>query len=193
MMQYRHLEVPPLTSRSILQRAHLIYPPLTPNHLSVRKQSLSSWKPGALGSLDGEHSWVLKVVLCLAPVAEKSLYSNAFKHFLFSAFKTYLYLWPCLTFFTEFPFPFKKRRPRKTEMSYGSLSKKSPETPPSPGKFSSRVYETNINIYWMKFSVTFKLFAFQEDSKKSFCPWQVHGFLGLNLKIYSRSHSGKAS
>jgi len=65
-------------------------------------------------------------------------------------------------------------------MSYGSLSKKSPETPPSAGKLSSRVYETNINIYWMKFSVTFKLFAFQEDSKKSFCPWQVLVFLGLN-------------
>ena len=67
-------------------------------------------------------------------------------------------------------------------MSYGSLSKKSPETSPSAGKLSSRVYETNINIYWMKFSVTFKLFAFQEDSKKSFCPWQVLAFLGLNLK-----------
>ena len=67
-------------------------------------------------------------------------------------------------------------------MSYRSLGKKSPETPPSAGKFSSRVYETNINIYWMKFSVTFKLFAFQEDSKRSFCPWQVLGFLGLTLK-----------
>lgn len=74
-------------------------------------------------------------------------------------------------------------------MSYGSLSKKSPETAPSPGKFSSRVYETNINTCWMKFSETFKLFAFQEDSKKSFCPWQVLGFLGLNLKkIETRSH-----
>lgn len=48
-------------------------------------------------------------------MTEKSPCSNAFKHFLFSAFKIYLYLWPCLTFFTEFPFPFKKQRPRKTE------------------------------------------------------------------------------
>lgn len=77
-------------------------------------------------------------------------------------------------------------------MSYGSLSKKSPETAPSPGKFSSRVYKTNINICWMKFSVTFKLFAFQEDSKKNFCPWQVLGFLGLHLKKSKPDHtSGK--
>lgn len=71
--------------------------------------------PRTQGSLEGEHSWVLNLVPCLAPMTEKSPCSNAFKHFLFSAFKIYLYLWPCLTFFTEFPFPFKKQRPRKTE------------------------------------------------------------------------------
>lgn len=71
-------------------------------------------RPRNPGSLQGARSRALARV-CLAPGAANSRCSAAFNHVLFSAFKIYLYLWPCLTFFTEFPFPFKQRRPRKTE------------------------------------------------------------------------------
>lgn len=113
-MQYRRLEAPHFPAGALCKGLTCF---LHLSHPSTHQGGSRSSGPGALelsGSLEGARSWALELV-CLAPGAAKSLYSTAFKHVLFSAFKIYLYLWPCLTFFTEFPFPFKKRRPRKTE------------------------------------------------------------------------------